>query len=243
MLMGIEFSHCKGMVTYSETAVTVHKQMPNSHRIRQIGPLPAGIEKEISTLHAKIQTSFQDIVPDLQKLNVYRYSRNLSGGIQEFMEAVSFQHYIETGTLISYDEAKAKLPEGVLLSEEDFVGGLFDLGGEMMRFAITAMATNVRRFVRGDAGNGDTKMEEGDEKAKGNDPLVDMRDMRMYFEKLNFRSGFDKERERKMQVLKESVEKVEMTVYGLVVRGSERPEGWMPDVEIAKVKESDVLDS
>ena len=33
-----------------------------------------------------------------------------------------------------------------------------------------------------------------------------------------------------MEVMRQSVEKVEGAVYGLVVRGSERPKGWVPDL-------------
>ncbi len=36
--------------------------------------------------------------------------------------------------------------------------------------------------------------------------------------------------EQKMQVMRQSVEKVEGAVYGLVVRGSERPKGWVPEL-------------
>ena len=36
--------------------------------------------------------------------------------------------------------------------------------------------------------------------------------------------------EQKMQVMRQSVEKVEGAIYGLVVRGSERPKGWVPDL-------------
>jgi hypothetical protein len=33
-----------------------------------------------------------------------------------------------------------------------------------------------------------------------------------------------------MPVMRECVDKVEKALYGLTVRGSERPKGWMPDV-------------
>ena len=36
--------------------------------------------------------------------------------------------------------------------------------------------------------------------------------------------------EKKIEVMRQSVEKVEGAAYGLVVRGSERPKGWIPDL-------------
>lgn len=35
----------------------------------------------------------------------------------------------------------------------------------------------------------------------------------------------------KMEVMRQSVKKVEKLGYGLVVRGSERPKGWLPDMK------------
>ena len=39
-----------------------------------------------------------------------------------------------------------------------------------------------------------------------------------------------KDFEGKLKVTRQSVEKVENGVYGVIVRGRERPPGWMPDV-------------
>ncbi len=39
-----------------------------------------------------------------------------------------------------------------------------------------------------------------------------------------------KDVDQKMQVMRQSVEKVEGAVYGFVVRGTERPKGWVPDL-------------
>ena len=59
------------------------------------------------------------------------------------MEAALFEHYLTTGTLLSYESAAEQLKAlGVGLSVEDYVLGVFDYTGEVMRFAITAMATS-----------------------------------------------------------------------------------------------------
>lgn len=47
----------------------------------------------------------------------WRYQRNVSPGLQEYIEALSFAHYLEQGTLISYEEVLSSLCDehGVLV--------------------------------------------------------------------------------------------------------------------------------
>lgn len=137
------------------------------------------------------------------------------------MEAISFEHYLRNQTLITRDEAAATLPEGVALTGDDYVLGIFDLVGELMRFAITTMATTGSL----------PSSEEGSEKR---DVLQDLREIRMVFEGLDTSScggtGLGKDVEKKMEVMKTCVEKVETAVYGMIIRGRERPKGWVPDL-------------
>ena len=140
------------------------------------------------------------------------------------MEAVSFQHYLETQSLISYEEAQRRLPVGIHLTEDDYILGLFDMVGELMRFAITTMAT-TGALPRGVA------LASG----KGRDILTDLRSLRTYFESLDTSSGgktgtpLKRDVEKKMEVMKTCVEKVETAMYGMIIRGRERPKGWVPD--------------
>ena len=138
------------------------------------------------------------------------------------MEALSFQHYLETQRLISLSEAQATLPTGIILSEDDYVLGLYDLTGEIMRFAITTMATSGE-LPRGVSEDGTGRR----------DVLMDLRSLRTRFESLiTTQSGgnFKKSMTQKMGVMRTSVEKVEGAVYGMIVRGRERPKGWTPDL-------------
>lgn len=139
------------------------------------------------------------------------------------MEAISFQHYLETQTLITHVQAQSKLPEGIVLPEDDYVLGLFDLVGELMRFAITTMATNgeLPRGVPSTEGEGE-----------GRDILTDLRALRTCFEHLNTTAGGGMKRdiEKKMEVMRTCVEKVEAAVYGMIIRERERPKGWVPDL-------------
>ena len=172
-----------------------------------------------------MQKQFLAIVPDLTGINTWRYQRQISGGIQEYMEAISFQHYLTTQTLIPLPVAVASLPDGITLTGDDYVLGIFDLVGELMRFAITTMATTGSLPGREGEVEGDG----------GRDILMDMRALRVAFQGLDTGScggtGLGKDVEKKMEVMRTCVEKVETAVYGMIIRGRERPKGWVPDLK------------
>ena len=116
------------------------------------------------------------------------------------------------------DEASGMLPEGIMLTYEDYALGLFDMTGELMRFAITHMATNGNLPGSGGRQSGNI--------------LSDMQEMRSQLELLDVMGSFGLSRdyEQKLKTTKSSVEKVENSVYSMIVRGSERPKGWKPDI-------------
>ena len=65
--------------------------------------------------------------------------------------------------------------------------------------------------------------------------LMDLRSLRAHFESLDLtssggNSGLAREVEKKVGVMKTCVEKVENAVYGMTIRGRERPKGWVPDL-------------
>ena len=95
--------------------------------------------------------------------------------------------------------------------------GLFDFVGEAMRFGITMVALGGVSDAGGDAPR----------------ILADLRRLREEFEALDtFGTGLlGKDVERKMVVMRQCVEKVEGAVYGVIVRGSEKPKGWVPDLD------------
>ena len=130
---------------------------------------------------------------------------------------------------------QAQLPAEILVTEDDYVMGLFDLTGEMMRFAVTALSS----------GNA-SKQEETETETETPDAtrklphlsatqaglVVDVRAMRAEFEALSVpkRSNMMRDLFKKVEVMQNSVEKVERAAYGILVRGSERPSGWTPDL-------------
>ncbi|TAQ91149.1 hypothetical protein B7494_g505 [Chlorociboria aeruginascens] len=186
--------------------------------------IPEKIALETEERAAGIQKLFAEIVPDLAGINSWRYQRQISGGIQEYMEAISFQHYLRYQKLITVQEAARSLPDGTGLTQDDYVLGIFDLVGELMRFAITTMATT-----------GSLPGAKNDAESVGDRTiLVDLRQLRRNFEGMDTTScsgsGLGKDLEKKMEVMKTCVEKVETAVYGMIVRGRERPKGWVPDL-------------
>ena len=193
------------------------------------------MQKENVPRQDTIRHLFDSVVSDLQGVNAWRYQRQISPGVQELIEAVSFQHYLETQRLITYEQAQGKLPQGLMLTEDDYVLGLFDLVGELMRFAITGMATSGQILGSREAPNAvigtDTVTSEDAEEP---DMICDLRNLRAHFEALDTNcSMLNREVEKKMDVMKTSVEKVENAAYGMIVRGRERPKGWLPEERAA----------
>lgn len=201
-------------------------------RVRTLkSEIPAKIASETKERSTAMQKQFDSIAPDLVGINAWRYQRQISGGIQEYMEAVSFEHYLRHQTLITIEEASASLPESIELTGDDYVLGIFDLVGELMRFAITTMATTGA--LPGSSNSVEVGLEQ-------RDILMDLRSLRTYFQALDTTScgntGLGKDVEKKMEVMKTCVEKVETAVYGMIIRGQERPKGWVPDLSDDRAK-------
>lgn len=132
--------------------------------------------------------------------------------MEELVEALSFAHYLRNQTLITPEETQAAVPADVLLSPHDYLFGIFDLFGELMRFATVTTAQTGK--LQGEYGR---------------NLLSDMQELGCSFELL--REIPTRDYRSKMEVMRQSVKKVEKLGYGLVVRGSERPKGWLPDMK------------
>ncbi|KAF2110148.1 Translin [Lophiotrema nucula] len=226
-------------------------------RVRTLGAsIPPFAVKSNTPYWEIIEKQYKSIAADLQGINAFRYERQITGGNQEFIESLTFQHYLESQTLITYDDAKARVArlsgEGgaVSLSPEDYILGVFDMIGEVMRFSITAMATNgkVPTGKQTKAAGPPSKEEESEqpadkmdideppfvpsEKLQPRSVLDDLREIRLQLEMFNPpKSKFGDDVEKKMVVMQQCVDKVEKALYSLTVRGSERPKGWVPDVQ------------
>lgn len=172
---------------------------------------------DIAKLKQQIQETFESVAGDLQNVNAHRYQRNISGGVQEWMEAVLFEHYLQHQSILPHAEASKTIPSEIMLTYEDYALGLFDMTGELMKIAITYMATNGK--LPGKRG--------------GSSVLTDMQIIRTQLELMDAGGSYSLNRdfESKLKVTRQSVEKVEASVYSMTVRGKERPPGWKPDLD------------
>lgn len=170
------------------------------------------VQEEIDARLAEITAQLAKVAPDLQSINRHRYAWQMRC-LDELVEALSLAHYLRHQTLITRGEAQARVPEAVPLTHLDYLWGVFDLSGEMMRFATVATARTGR--MAGGVG--------------GRSILGDLQELRYRLETLP--EIPTKEYRGKMEVMRQSVQKVEKLGYGLVVRGSERPRGWLPDMK------------
>uniref|UniRef100_A0A914WT32 Translin-associated protein X n=1 Tax=Plectus sambesii TaxID=2011161 RepID=A0A914WT32_9BILA len=157
------------------------------------------------------------VAKELEDLDQNQYNRAITAGIQEYIEVCSFEMFLRCRKLINRDEIQADLvfilpedhPENpgkrvsVQVSVADYLCGIGDLGGELMRFAINSISAgdfsapiDVADFLRG-----------------------------MYRGCLFIGNSWgSKEFGQKTRVLKQSTMKVEAALYELNVRRSEVPE-------------------
>jgi hypothetical protein len=126
--------------------------------------------------------------------------------------------------------------------------------GELMRFSVTSMATSGKlpsgkqaesnkrlkqnnQEDTGDKMDIDEEAPSVTESQKPRTVLDDLRAIRLQLEMFDAPGGANWAREletKKMPVMRECVDKVEKGLYGLTVRGNERPKGWMPDMSSAR---------
>jgi predicted translin family RNA/ssDNA-binding protein len=181
-------------------------------------PLPAFVSKSVDPLLETIKNLLTTITPDLQDMNGWRYQRQISPGLQEFIEAVAFRHYLTTQRLLTVEDARALLPTGIMLTVEDWALGIFDTIGEIMRWTITGIATG--REIPGT----------GEQDGLGRHTLMDLRLLRVHLDLINAKgSGLSRDLHKKQEVMRQCVDKVEKAAYELTVRGKERPKGWVPE--------------
>jgi len=152
----------------------------------------------------EIQEIFFRLKDEIQGPNFWHHRRSVSPGLQEYIEALSFSHYLEHGTLITFAGVQATLTDasGVPyfpLQKKDYLLGLSDLTGELMRFGISGIG---RRGGR----------------AKAQAVCAFVRQCKSDFDRF---TPHIYELSKKQHVTAQSLEKIETAVYSIVVRGSE----------------------
>lgn len=209
------------------------------YSVRKIeGDLPEDITQEVNTRLDEVSKLLAVIAPEIQGINRYRYGHSLRC-LEELVEALTFAHYLKTQSLISVDEltsvtddlarraavkddeivadaGQQESPPTVSITENDYVNGVFDLSGEMMRFATTTTALTGKLASA------------SDEQKSPRTIVQDMQDLGSFFEMLPQQKT--KTWTSKMEVMRASIAKVEKLGYGIAVRGNEREKGWVPDM-------------
>ncbi|XP_062895505.1 translin-associated protein X [Mobula hypostoma] len=209
------------------------------HRVISVGDV-GELLSESEIKFADIRLKIQQIAQELIGEDVCQFHRAFSPGLQEYVEAVSFQHFIKTRTLISLDEINKQLifppkageaehtedstlscsqdqkqeqqPLSLQVTPTDYLLGIADLTGELMRLCITSV------------GNGDTET-----------PFEVSQFLRAVYDGFTYIGNTGPyEVSKKLYTLKQSLGKVEDACYMLTVRGSEIPKHVLADVLSSK---------
>ncbi|KAL5008285.1 hypothetical protein ScPMuIL_013866 [Solemya velum] len=195
---------------------------------------PASIlDQALEKLKIVQQTKFHPVAMELQNEDPYQFIRAYTAGVQEYIEALSFYYYLKEKRLITLEEVQRDLffngplveqddckqmksdtaevkgdnSMSILITPVDFMLGLADLTGELMRLSINS------------AGAGDL-----DVPFSVCDFLKTIQTGFMTF------GNLCKEVSKKMYTLKQSLQKVETACYTLQIRGSEVPKHMLADI-------------
>ena len=164
-----------------------------------------------------VRTHLEKIASELKAEDPYQFARAFTGGLQEFVEAVTFMHYIKENELLGYDDLCKKYltfatqeasDANVLLTPIDYILGVADLTGELMRMSINYIG----------AGNHE----------KSHEICLFLREIHDQF--LLFSGREFKDLKQKIRVLRQSLQKVENACYTLHIRGSEVPKHMLVDL-------------
>ncbi|XP_025909168.1 translin-associated protein X [Nothoprocta perdicaria] len=190
-------------------------------------------EAKLDAVRRKIKQVAQELIGE----DMYQFHRAISPGLQEYVEAVSFQYFIKTRSLISVEEINKQLIFTAEDREEitnktsdsqdkqpatwslkvtpvDYLLGVADLTGELMRLCISSV------------GNGDIDT-----------PFELSQFLRQIYDGFTFIGNTGPyEVSKKLYTLKQSLAKVENACYTLKVRGSEIPKHMLADVFSTKTE-------
>ncbi|XP_041014156.1 translin-associated protein X [Juglans microcarpa x Juglans regia] len=108
-------------------------------------------EKDLATVTEQYMSR---LVRELQGTDFWKLRRAYSPGVQEYVEAATFCKFCKTGTLLNLDEINATLLplsdpsfEPLQINVLDYLLGLADLTGELMRLAIGRISEGELEFA------------------------------------------------------------------------------------------------
>lgn len=196
--------------------VTIHSKRAIFCLLRRQEETVIEAERKIE----EIQALLCKISEELYGEDPYRHMRAISPGLEEFVEAISLLHFLKNKKIITYEETLTTYFNGKsnsLLTLVDYMNGIADLTGELMRLAINSV------------GSGDFDIIE--------EICIVLRQTYLEFSMF---THTPRDMSRKIKTMKQSLSKVENACYNLRVRGTEIPKHLLAD--IFKVQKSE-LDS
>lgn len=189
------------------------------HTIDKKGNQESVLHEADMRLQKVAKTLFKSIAQELQDRDPYLYLKAYRNGLEEYIEAVTFYQYLKCGKVKSWAEIQKTLsykePENniidnirVIISPYEYILGIADLTGELMRLCINDLAT------------GDT--------ASCNKTCNFVRDMYKGFVGCAYVSN--RLLNRKLCTLEKNLHKMENVCYTIKVRGSEIPKHMLVDL-------------
>ncbi|EIM21102.1 Translin [Wallemia mellicola CBS 633.66] len=123
-------------------------KLPRIEQFKQFDKIRNDQFKQIQDIwfnRVAIEFDYQD---ELTRLNVSQnFSKFVSAGLEEYIEALSFMEFLESDMLITIDKVQNVLTkEGseravVEVQPSEYLGGIGDLTGELMRMAIQILGS------------------------------------------------------------------------------------------------------
>ncbi|KZC06382.1 Translin-associated protein X, partial [Dufourea novaeangliae] len=174
------------------------------------------------------QNLFKRIALELENQDFYQYLKVYRASSEEYIEALTFYQYLHSGNLQGWTELQKIITYttsdksdietlNTLVTPYEYILGIADLTGELMRKCINNLATGdiascyqTCNFVRN-----------------------------MYKGFLSCTNMSNREMNRKLFTLKQSLYKMENVCYTIKVRGSEIPKHILVDVATENYAESD----
>ena len=193
-----------------EKLVKVSRDITNESKKVIFSLLRKGVPKETLLLEAELKLQVIKkllfiVSEELKDEDAYMFHRSFSPGVQEFIEAASLYYYTKTEALLEFNYACEQYFsfEGtkLFLFPKDYLGGIADLTGELMRVAINNLGVDENQNV-----------------AK----ICEF--ARAVYKEFSIFVSLDSELLHKAAVMKNSLIKIEKALYILKVRGSEFPE-------------------
>ncbi|XP_047055487.1 translin-associated protein X-like [Lolium rigidum] len=166
------------------------------------------LSKAENDLAAVVNQHIGKLVKELHGTDFWKLRRAYTFGVQEYIEAATFCRFCKTGTLLSLDEINDSLlalsdksVEPLQINVLDYILGVADLSGELMRLAIGRISDGEVEYAK--------------------DICSFVRDIYRELTLLVPLMDDNNEMKKKMEVMLQSVVKIENACFGVHVRGSE----------------------